>query len=81
MTNRLNIQPIEVIEKNLKAEKCLDDFGGLNMWDLYIYTSNKYWKKVQWMGLEDIQELFKTKLPKIHRVEISHLSVDCSVNY
>ena len=54
---------LEVIEGNLKAVKCSSDFGGPNMWDLYIKTVDGYYNKIQWMGVQRIQELFTTKLP------------------
>ena len=57
------MEQIEIIEGNLKAIKCLSDFGGPNMWDLYIKTVHGYYEKIQWMGVQRIQELFTTKFP------------------
>jgi hypothetical protein len=43
----------------------MSDFGGMNMWHLYIKTTNGYWSdSIQWMSRYRIQELFTTKLPK-----------------
>ena len=53
-----------VDESNLRAEKCMSDFGGPNMWNLYVKTSNGYWESVQWMDVHRIQQFFKTKLPE-----------------
>ena len=52
-----------VDEGNLRAEKCMDDFGGPNMWRLHIKTESGYWEDVQWMNVNRIQQFFKTKLP------------------
>jgi len=57
------IKSHSVIEGNLRADKCLSDFGGPNQWDLYVKTVEGYWENVQWMNVYRIQELFKTKLP------------------
>jgi hypothetical protein len=54
---------LDVVEGNLRAVKCSSDFGGPNMWDLYIKTVDGSYNKVQWMGVQRIQELFTTKLP------------------
>ena len=55
----------EIIEGNLKA---VYDTGGNfnipNMWALFIRTNRGGWESVQWMGVDRIQELFETKLPK-----------------
>ena len=65
-----NIQYQEIIEGNLKAEKCTDDFGGPNKWNLLVMNNNGYWESVQWMDVYRIQEFFKTKLPIYKEVEI-----------
>jgi hypothetical protein len=57
------MKQIEIVEGNLKAIKCSSDFGGPNMWDLYIKNVYGYYEKIQWMGVQRIQELFTTKLP------------------
>lgn len=65
MKNKNKIKPFEVIEGNLRAVKDTSDFGGVNMWHLYIKTTKGYWSdSIQWMGYYKIQELFKTELPK-----------------
>jgi len=51
------------VEGNLKAIKDLSDFGGANMWHLCIQTVDGGWENIQWMGVYNIQRLFKTKLP------------------
>ncbi len=57
------MKQIEIVEGNLKAIKDTSDFGGPNMWDLYIKTVYGYYEKIQWMGVQRIQELFTTKFP------------------
>jgi len=57
------MKQIEIVEGNLKAIKCSSDFGGPNMWDLYIKTVDGYYNRIQWMSVERIQELFTTKFP------------------
>lgn len=66
-----NIKYQEIIEGNLKAEKCTSDFGGPNMWNLCIRTNHgprTWWESVQWMGVEKIQLFFKTQLPRYKEV-------------
>jgi hypothetical protein len=58
------ITPFEVIEGNLRALKDISDFGGMNMWDLHIKTTNGDWDDIQWMSRYSIQKLFTTKLPE-----------------
>lgn len=53
----------EVIQGNLKAEKCTDDFGGPNMWRLYVKRTDGFFDSVQWMDVYSIQRFFTTKLP------------------
>ena len=62
-TKKVKILPQSITEGNLQAVKCLDDFGGVNMWNLYVKTTNGYWENVQWMGVYNIQMFFKTELP------------------
>ena len=57
------IQQHEITEGNLRAIKSTDDFGGPNMWNLYIMGTNGWWQDIQWMSVGNIQRLFKTKLP------------------
>ena len=59
----MSIQRFEIIEKNLKAVKDLSDFGGPNMWHLYIQSVSGYWEDVQWMSHSTIQQFFTAKLP------------------
>jgi hypothetical protein len=63
------ISYFEVEESNLRAEKSMSDFGGANMWNLYVKTSNGRWEDVQWMNVYRIQEFFKTKLPVYNEQE------------
>jgi hypothetical protein len=65
-----NIKYQEVIEGNLKAEKCTGDFGGPNKWNLLVMNNRGWWESVQWMDVYRIQEFFKTKLPIYKEVEI-----------
>ena len=57
------IEYFEVIEGNLKAEKCTGGFGGPNMWNLCVKNNRGWYKQVQWMNIYNIQEFFKTQLP------------------
>lgn len=57
------IQDYEVIEGNLKAEKDTGDFGGCNMWRLYIMTNRGLWESVQWMDVYKAQKFFSRQLP------------------
>jgi hypothetical protein len=57
------IQQHEITEGNLRAVKSTDDFGGPNMWSLYVKDANNIWRSIQWMSVGNIQRLFKTKLP------------------
>ena len=58
-----NIQHYQVIEGNLKAEKDTSDFGGPNMWRLYVMNKQGRWESIQWMSVYGIQEFFRAKLP------------------
>jgi hypothetical protein len=53
----------EIIEGNLKAEKCTDDFRGVNKWNLYVMTLQGFWLNIREMEQFEIQKFFKTKLP------------------
>ena len=57
------IEYFEVIEGNIKAEKCTGDFGGPNMWNLCVKTNNGWYESVQWMHVSKIQKFFETVLP------------------
>ncbi len=59
-----NIEQHVIVEGNLKAVKCTDDFGGPNMWNLYLQDVNGFWENVQWMDVQRIQSFFTTKLPR-----------------
>jgi hypothetical protein len=59
----MSIQRFEITEKNLRAVKDISDFGGPNMWNLYIQNVKGYWENVQWMSHRNIQQFFTTKLP------------------
>jgi hypothetical protein len=52
-----------ITEGNLKAIKDTDDFGGINMWRLYIKDTRGYWEDIQWMSVGRIQKLFNETLP------------------
>lgn len=68
----MKIQPFEIIEGNLRATKDTSNFGGPNMWRLHIKTTNGYWSDtIQWMSHYNIQQLFKTQLPKYKEVTTS----------
>jgi len=58
-----NIQYFEIIEGNLKAEKDTGDFGGPNMWKLFVKSTSGRWENVQWMNVYSAQRFFKTVLP------------------
>lgn len=62
MTN--GIKPFTAEEGNLMAVKDTSDFGGPNMWRLYIRTVNGRWEYVSWKDVNSIQCFFKTILPK-----------------
>lgn len=67
-----NIKYQEIIEGNLKAEKCTGDFGGPNKWRLCVRTNhgpNTWWEDVQWMDVSRIQLFFQTKLPRYKEIE------------
>ena len=57
------IQQHVITEGNLRVVKCTDDFGGPNMWNLYILSVDGWWEDVQWSNVHRLQQFFKTKLP------------------
>jgi hypothetical protein len=57
------IKADRITEGNLAAVKNSSDFGGPNMWDLYVKDKHGYWTNIQWMDVSRIQQFFKTKLP------------------
>ena len=57
------IKYFEVVEGNIKAEKCTGSFGGPNMWNLCVKNNNGCYESVQWMDVNNIQKFFKTQLP------------------
>ena len=63
------IQRHVIEEGNLKVVKCTDDFGGPNMWNLYIKDVNGWWEDVQWGDGRRFQRFFKTQLPVYKEVE------------
>ena len=64
------IKKFSIEENNLAAVKCTNDFGGPNMWNLYIKNVNGFWEQVQWMNVQNIQQFFNTTLPVYNEVEI-----------
>jgi hypothetical protein len=58
-----NIEYLEVTEGNLRAVKCTDDFGGPNMWRLYVKRTDGFFDSVQWMYVGNVQKFFSKKLP------------------
>jgi hypothetical protein len=57
------IKSFSIEEGNVGLTKCLDDFGGPNMWRLHVKTVSGYWEDVQWIGVYKAQQFVKTKLP------------------
>jgi hypothetical protein len=70
------IKPSTIVEGNLKAEKCLGNFGGPNQWDLYVKTVEGYWDRVQWMSVYNIQPFFKTKLPVYKEKQVKEVTYE-----
>lgn len=62
------IQEQTITEGNLQAVKDTSDFGGANMWRLYVKKNNGRYESVQWMDVNRIQMFFKTSLPKYKEV-------------
>ncbi len=62
------IEYCEIVENNLKAAKDTGDFGGPNMWRLYVKNIRGLWESVQWMDVYRIQKLFTGKLPVYREV-------------
>ena len=63
------IQEATITEGNLQAVKDTSDWGGPNMWRLYIKTTNGWYDSVQWMNVHSVQRFFETKLPVYQEVE------------
>ena len=57
------MENFDVVEGNLRAVKDHDDFGGKNMWNLYVKTVRGGWESVQWLSVGRIQEFFQTTFP------------------
>lgn len=55
-------------EGNLKAIKDTGDFGGPNMWTLYIKDTDGCFRDVQWAPLSNTQPFFKQKLPRYDEI-------------
>jgi hypothetical protein len=68
-TDSNGISNFIVDEGNLRAEKCVGDFGGPNMWRLHVKTQRGYWESVQWMDVHKIQMFLKTELPVYNEQE------------
>jgi hypothetical protein len=66
MKNGIESQVIE--EGNLRAVKDTGDFGGPNMWQLFVKDTTGWFRDVQWMDISNIQSFFKTRLPSYNQV-------------
>jgi uncharacterized protein YrrD len=66
MKNGIESQVIE--EGNLRAVKDTGDFGGPNMWQLFVKDTTGWFRHVQWMDISNIQSFFKTRLPSYNQV-------------
>jgi len=66
MKNGIESQVIE--EGNLRAVKDTGDFGGPNMWQLFVKDTTGWFRHVQWMDISNIQPFFKTRLPSYSQV-------------
>jgi hypothetical protein len=66
MKNGIESQVIE--EGNLRAVKDTGDFGGPNMWQLFVKDTTGWFRDVQWMDISNIQSFFKTRLPSYSQV-------------
>ena len=67
MGNGIEHQVVE--EGHVRAVKCTDDFGGENMWDLYVKDANGHFgRRLQWMDVYNVQRFFKTRLPRYEKV-------------
>ena len=66
MKNGIESQVIE--EGNLRAVKDTVDFGGPNMWQLFVKDTTGWFRDVQWMDISNIQSFFKTRLPSYNQV-------------
>ena len=65
------IQSYVIEEDYIKAVKDTGNFGGCNMWHLYIKDITGWFRDVQWMSIDNIQPFFKTQLPRYREVENS----------
>ena len=50
-------------EGHVRAVKSQDTFGGCNKWYLHLKDIDGYFRQIQWMDVDNIQQFFKTKLP------------------
>jgi len=66
MKNGIESQVIE--EGNLRAVKDTGDFGGPNMWQLFVKDTTGWFRHVQWMDISNTQPFFKTCLPSYSQV-------------
>ena len=62
------IKPFSVTEGNLMAQKDTSDFGGPNMWNIYVRTVRGNWERLTWTEVYRAQEFFNTKLPIYRQV-------------
>ena len=69
MKNGIESQVIE--EGNLRAVKDTGDFGGPDMWHLFVKDTTGWFRHVQWMDISNAQPFFKTRLPSYNRVGAS----------
>jgi hypothetical protein len=66
MKNGIESQVIE--EGNLRAVKDTGDFGGPNMWQLFVRDTTGWFRHVQWMDISNVQPFFKARLPSYNQV-------------
>jgi hypothetical protein len=66
MKNGIESQVIE--EGNLRAIKDTGDFGGPNMWQLFVKDTTGWFRDVQWMDISNAQPFFRTRLPRYDQV-------------
>jgi hypothetical protein len=67
MSNGIGQHIIE--EGNLRAVKDTGDFGGSNMWQLFIKDTTGWFRDVQWMSVDNVQPFFKQTLPCYQQTE------------
>jgi hypothetical protein len=64
--------PSHVIEEgNIKVVKDTGNFGGCNMWNLYIKDITGWFRDIQWVSIDNAQPFFKTQLPRYREVSNS----------